>query len=256
MRKYFKTAHMAYLAKTNGGILYLLPPMLTQVLYLIPLLYLWRVVLADGAVSEMTLPQMLTYTWLSTAFADLLVVRTPATGWLSEGVLTALYGRPLPVLGQLTAQTVGGWLPRLLFFSLPMTLAAPWLGVGLRPASPWFFASLLLCVSLGFAIDFIFACISLRLHNKGWLVEHIRMAVVSVLSGTVIPLRLMPYGVGQALQYQPFASMGGAPLSIFVGAAESPVQTVAVQCLWNVLLWAAALYGFHQSQEKMVSYGG
>lgn len=255
MKKYLKTSHMAFLGKMNGGVLYLIPPMLSQAMYLIPMLFLWRVALSSGVEAELSLPQMLSYTWLASVLADLLVVKTPATGWLSEGELVKLYGRPLSVLGQLVAQTFGGWLPNLLIFSLPMLAIAPLFGISVRPVSAGFWVSLFLCVSLGFAIDFIFACLSIRLKNKSWLVERVRMAVVSVLSGTVIPMRLLPFGIGKVLKYQPFASLGGAPLSVFVGAAEVG-PTVAVQLFWNITLWACALYAFGRSQERMASYGG
>jgi len=162
MNKYLKTAHLSALEITNGGIIYLLPDILIKVCTLIPLIFLWRVVMSSGAEVGMSLGQMLTYTYVSALLADMLVVKTTASGWLSDGVLLKLYGRPLPVLGQLAAQTAGGWAPMLLLFSLPMAAAAPLFGVSLIPASLLFFISLPLCVTLGFAVDFLFACLSLN----------------------------------------------------------------------------------------------
>lgn len=255
MWKYLKTAHLAALEKTNGGIIYLFPDVLIKFFTLIPLIFLWRVVMTSGVQVGMSLQQMLSYTVLSALLSDLLAVKTPASGWLSEGVLLKLYGRPLSVLGQLTALTVGGWLPMLLLFSLPMALMAPLLGVRFTPATPYFGISLALCVSLGFAVDVLFACLSIKLRNMSWLIGRIRVAIVSLLSGTVIPIRLLPFGIAEALRYQPFASLGGAPLSLFVGAADAG-ETLLLQILWNLILWPFALLVFKRSQEGMVSYGG
>ena len=203
----------------------------------------------------MSMGQMLTYTYVSALLADMLVVKTAASGWLSEGVLLKLYGRPMPVLSQLAAQTVGAWTPALLMFSLPMALAAPLFGVWLLPASPLFFVSLLLCISLGFAVDFLFACLSIKLRNMNWLIGRVRMAIATVLSGTIIPIRLLPFGIDKAMKYQPFASLGGAPLSIFTGAADVG-ETLTLQIVWNLILWPLALFVWKKSQEGMVSYGG
>lgn len=203
----------------------------------------------------MSLEQMLTYTYVSALLADALVVKTAASGWLSEGVLLKLYGRPLSVLGQLVAQTVGGWAPTLLLFSIPMALVSPILGVSLSPVSPFFFLSLLLCVALGFTVDFLFACLSIKLRNMNWLISRIRMAIASLFSGTVIPIRLLPFGIAEVMKYQPFACLGGAPLSIFTGSANVG-EVIALQILWNLILWPIALLAFHKSQEGMVSYGG
>jgi ABC-2 type transport system permease protein len=255
MVKYLKTAQMACLEKTNGGVFYLLPDILVKICTLIPLVFLWRTVMASGVKVGMSMSQMLSYTYAAALLGDLLIVKTPATGWLSEGVLLKLYGRPLSTLGQLVSQTAGGWLPMLALFSLPMALLAPVLGVSLLPASAWFVPSLLLCASLGFAIDVLFACLSIRLRNMNWLIGRIRAAIVAVLSGTVIPISFLPLGLGEAMRYQPFASLGGAALSVFSGAAD-PLTVLPLQLLWNALLWPAALFIFKKSQEGMVSYGG
>lgn len=255
MIKYFKTAQMACLEKTNGGVLYLFPDILIKICTLIPLVFLWRVVLSSGVNVGITTSQMLTYTYVSSLLSDMMVVKTAATGWLSEGVLMKLYGRPISVLGQLISQTIGSWLPMLTLFSLPMALIAPLFGVKLIPTSGCFFISLILCISLGFAIDVLFACLSIKLRNISWLISRIRAAIVALLSGTVIPIRLLPLGLSEIMKYQPFASLGGAPLSIFVGAAE-PSDVLALQAAWNIVLWPIALLIFKKSQEGMVSYGG
>lgn len=255
MNKYMKTVHLSALEKTNGGTIYLLPDILIKIFTLIPLIFLWRVVMSSGAEVGMSLNQMLTYTYVSAILSDMLVVKTPASGWLSEGVLLKLYGRPQSVLGQLAALTVGGWLPMLLLFSLPMVIIAPLMGVNLIPASPFFLPSLMLCISLGFAADCLFACLSIKLRNMNWLISRIRMAVVSLFSGTVIPIKLLPFGIAKAMKYQPFASLGGAPLSIFTGSADT-MEVIVMQIIWNLILWPLALLVFHKSQEGMVSYGG
>jgi len=255
MNKYLTTARLSARERTNGGLLWLLPEQLIRVFTLTALLFLWRTALSSGVQAGMTLSQMLSYTTVSALLSQMLVVETAASGWLSEGVLLKLYGRPLSVLGQLAAQTVGGWTPALLLFSLPMALVMPLFGVNLIPASPLFFISLMLCVSLGFAVDVLFACLSIKLRNMSWLVGRIRLAVTTLLSGTVIPIQLLPFGLANVMKYQPFASLGGAPLSVFAGAADAG-EVLTLQIVWNLILWPAALLIFHKSREGMVSYGG
>lgn len=255
MYKYYVTARMSAQEQTNGGVLYSLPTIILKICTLIPLLFLWKTIMSAGAKVDMSLEQMLTYTFISSILADMLVVKTPATGWLSEGVLLRLYGRPFSVLGQLVAQTAGGWVPMFLMYSVPVLFLAPLLGVRLMPASPAFFLSLPLCVSLGFAVDFLFACLSIRMRNFNWLIDRIRAAIIVILSGTIIPIRFLPFGLANVMKFQPFAAMGGSPLSIFVGAGDV-MEILLLQIAWNLVLWPAALFAFHKSQERMVSYGG
>jgi len=257
MIKYLKTAQLTAAQKTNGGIVYLLPEIFIRMCTLIALLFLWRAVFAAGAPSEMNLAQMLSYTYLSALLTDLLVVRTLASGWMAEGVIARLHAQPLSLLGQLAAQTIGGWLPSLLLFSLPMALLAPLLGVNLLPASPWFAVSLLLCVSLGFAVDLLFACLAMKLRNMAWVVGRLRTAIITLLSGTIVPIRLLPGVFATILKYQPFAALGGAPLCVFIAQSNAEaLETLLLQIFWNLILWPIAFAVFQKSKEGMVSYGG
>ena len=72
--KYLKTASMAAHNKTYSGFMALLPGAFLRVVCLIPLLMLWRTLMAGGTETGMTLSQMLTYTYISAILSDLLVV--------------------------------------------------------------------------------------------------------------------------------------------------------------------------------------
>lgn len=253
--KYLKTAQMSAKSLTNGGVVYLFTGYLLKIVYLVPLLLLWRTLAKSGVDVGMPLQGMLAYTYLGAVFSEILVVRTAACSWLYEGLFIGLYQRPSDVLADLAAQTVGGWLPQLLLFSLPMIIAAPLFGVSLTLYSIWFFPSLVMCISLGFAIDYLFACLAIRMRNSTWLVYVLRMAIVSLLSGSVIPFSVLPWGIGTIFQYMPLGSLAGAPLSIYTGLAE-PYVIVVVQMFWNIVLWPAVIIIFGKSKERMVSYGG
>lgn len=255
MKKYTQTILMSLRAQTNGGVLYLLPNILVQVIYLLPLMFLWSVLASQGVEVGMSLEQMLTYTFINALLAEMMVVKTFASAWNYEGKLPMLFSRPMSVFGQIIGQTVGAWIPMLLMFSLPMLLLSPLLGINVIPQSPWFFVSLFFCISLGFAIDFIFVCVTIRLGGMAWLAYSMRMAIVSLLSGTLIPFRILPFNLEAVFKYQPFGSLGGAPLSVFVGTA-APAETIVVQIFWNIVFWAWAILWFKKSQERMVSFGG
>ncbi len=83
----------------------------------------------------------------------------------------------------------------------------------------------------------------------------IRSAVVSFFSGTVIPFRILPFGMDKWIQYQPFGSLGGAFLTLYVGSARA-MTVIPVQLFWNVVIWAVAVVWFQKSRERMVSFGG
>ena len=57
MTRYLRSARMACLEKTNGGVIYLLPDLLIKAATLVPQVFLWRTVILSGAQVDMTLPQ-------------------------------------------------------------------------------------------------------------------------------------------------------------------------------------------------------
>jgi len=253
--KYFKTAQTALRTQTNGGIVYMFPQIITKIIYLVPLMFIWRIVTSSGVDAGMTLNQLLSYTYVNALLSNVLIVDTFINDWDSAGKCAILFTRPMSIFGQVISRTVGEWMPTLLLFSLPMALIAPLFGIQIIPQTLWVIPSLILCASLGFAFEFLFFCVTLRLKNVVWLMWVIRSAVVSFFSGTVIPFKILPFGMEKWMAYQPFSSLGGAPLSLYIGSAE-PIQIIPVQIFWNVVLWTAAVIWFSKSKEKMVSFGG
>ena len=59
-----------------------------------------------------------------------------------------------------------------------------------------------------------------------------------MLSGAVIPLALLPWGLGDVLEWLPFASLAWAPLSIYTGIGDAP-RLIALQVFWALRALAA-----------------
>lgn len=253
--KYGITARMSMRSRTNGGLMYLVPEIFMRLVYLVPLLFIWRSLAERGAEVEMSVSQLLSYTYINVLAGDLMIVNTCLSAWNFDTRSLELFTRPIPVFGQVIAGTVGEWIPMLLLFSLPMLLLAPVLGIRVLPASLWALPSLFLSVSLGFAFEFIFYCLTVRLRNVSWVTYVIRSAIVSFFSGTVIPFKILPFGMERWMRYQPFGSLGGAFLALYVGSGDA-ADILPVQLFWNIVIWTAAVCWFRQSRERMVSFGG
>ncbi len=255
IKKYLYTAWMSAKKDLNSGVLYLLPNYIIKIVYLLPLVLLWRILISSGAKIDLTLDQMLTYTYMSALLSGLLVIQSPLGSWLYEGLVISLYQRPLSIYGHVIAQTLGSNLTTLVLFSLPMALISPLIGISITPHSWWFLLSLVLCTALGFALDFIFASLMIHMMNATWIVHSIRAAIVFLFSGAVIPFAALPWGLDKVLIYQPFASLAGAPLSIYTGISN-PIDIIPIQLFWTVTLCIAAVAYFRKSQERLVSHGG
>jgi ABC-2 type transport system permease protein len=259
IRKYGKTALMAAASYTGDSPLFLMDYLL-RFLRVAVMLSIWRILFAGkGTVSGMTLETVLTYALIAEVFAEPLACRTGLEVAFWEGTIATRFLRPLGFVGLFAAEMLGRWGFGFCAFSLPLLFAAPLLGVNPLPASPGaaglFLLSLALSVAVGLALDFIFAALILWLDVSVWLIERFRAAVGTLLSGALLPLALLPWGLGKTLAWLPFAAMASAPLRIYTGTGDA-LHLIALQAGWAVLLWPAALALWAASRERIVSHGG
>lgn len=258
-RKYAKTAAMSATSVIGDSPLFVMDYVL-RLLRVLVLLSVWRTLLhGREEVSGFTLPALLTYTLIAEAFADPLNARTDLDTALWEGSIATRFLRPLGLFAQFVAETVGRWLFGLGVFSLPLLLIAPLLGVNPLPASIvhglLFVVSLALAISVGLALEFIFAAIIVRMESSVWAVNRMRAAVNTLLSGAIVPLPLLPWGLGAIFGWLPFAAMASAPLQIYTAAGDSTILLLT-QLGWSIILWPIAHWAWGVNRQRLVSYGG
>jgi ABC-2 type transport system permease protein len=259
LAKYWKTATMAATGYLGDSPLFVMD-YLIRLLRVAVLLAVWRMILAGKEpVAGMALPAVLTYTLIAEVFGPQLTPRTNLDWALWQGTIVGRMLQPLSVFGQFTAEAAGKWLFELCAFSIPLLLLAPLLGVQPLPASAaagaLFAISLLLGISVGLALEFIFGALLVILQLPLWAVTQIRSALTTLFSGALLPLALLPPTVGAIFSWLPFASMASAPLQIYIGAGDAPAL-LATQVGWSLALWPLAGWLWRAGRERMVSYGG
>jgi ABC-2 type transport system permease protein len=254
-----KTASLAAAEPAGDGLLFLFDAGLRFIRVLL-LLAIWRSVLSGRPpTAGMTMAAVLTYTLLGEVFAEQLNIRTRLSEHLWNGSIANRFLWPMGFVSQFLAESVGRWTLGFVLCSIPLLLAAPLLGVDPRPAHPsglpLFALSLCLAVSVGLAADFAFAILTVRLQTTVWLIERVRTAVTTLLSGAMLPLALLPWSLGEVFGWLPFAAMASAPLRVYTGSGPVPAL-LASQLAWSIVLWPLVWWLWRRSQEKVVGYGG
>lgn len=259
LQKYKKTAFMAAAGIVGDSPLFIVDYLMRS-LRIALLLAIWRTIFAHrGVVAGLPLASVLTYTLIAEAFADLLESNTTLADAFWDGSILSRFLRPLSLFGQFAAEASGLWLFSFALFSVPLLLCAPLLGVNPLPvnagAGALFVCSLALAVLVGLALDYIFGALAIGMEMPPFAISGVRRALAGLLSGAIIPLVLMPWGIGKVLQWLPFASLASAPLQIYIGKGNA-LWLMAVQAFWVVVLWPLARWMWAVNREKMVSYGG
>ena len=259
-RKHLKTAAMVAMRSLDDAGWAIAVNFGMRLLRVAFLLSLWRMLLPEtGEVSGLTRGAVLTYTLVAEAFSGLLGSRSGLDTALWRGDIANRFLRPAGIYGQFIAEMFGGSLNGLLLFALPLYCIAPLLGVDPLPASAaaasLFVGSLILAVCIAAALDFIFAGLMVLLEQNVYALMQIRSAVSALMSGAVIPLALMPWGIGDVLGYLPFASLASGPLRIYTGTGD-PALLLGLQAFWLAVLWPLAHLVWTINRERLVSHGG
>ena len=116
IHKIMATAQMAVRGRTGGGVLYLMPDILMKVVYLVPVMFIWRTLGESGYEAEMSVEQLLSYTYVNALLADLTIVETYLSAWNYDTRSMEAFTRPMPVFAQVISRTMGEWVPMLLLF--------------------------------------------------------------------------------------------------------------------------------------------
>jgi ABC-2 type transport system permease protein len=233
-----------------------------MIFQLVALLAVWRVLLADGPLGGFTWPQMQAYLLVAftcgvivSQFADWRMAFRIESGMVSLDLVKPIdyqWARFAEVLGSLAIEVsfvVLGWLAVIAFGG----------GVALPPPGLLviFLASLVLVVPLKFLVVYLsgLACFYTHHYNG---VAWARIAVVSLLSGSLIPLAFFPGWLATAAAWLPFAGMASTPGLIFVGAVDQTeaLRLVAVQVGWTVLMWWGVRQAFAAAVRRLTVHGG
>lgn len=259
MRGFCKTAAMSAASYVGDSPLFALDYLL-RFMRVAVLLSVWRAILGEhGSAAGMSAASVLAYTLISEVFAEQLACRTELDQALWDGSIAMRFLRPAGMVAQFAADMAGRWSFGFAAFSIPLLLAAPLLGVDPRPAGfGWaclFAVSLSLGICVGLALEFVFGALLVAMEQNIYAFAQIRHAITVLLSGSLLPLAVLPWGLGDLFGWLPFASTASAPLRIYTGTGD-PVPLLALQAAWAILLWALASRMWRVNREKLVSFGG
>lgn len=175
----------------------------------------------------------------------------------SGDVITDLY-RPVDFQGWWLANEagrcafnlLGKGLPQLLVGLLVFDLATP-ANVG---SAALFVVSLALAVVLAFAWKFTVSLAGFWMLDIRGVVT-LAGVLVSVTSGAILPIALLPDALGDALRWLPPASMINTPFELFVGGRPA-LPLLGAQVAWAVALLAIGRIVLRSAVRKVVVHGG
>jgi len=227
------------------------------------LVFFWRAVYADTAsISGLALDKTLQYILLAFIFSPLagndLVWEFGSN--LREGMMIHHLLRPINFQGMNYAQNLGRLVTELML-QIPVVIVAVVL-FGLRfptDIATWlgFIVSALLGLTVMFFFYWFLACLTFYT-TEVWGLGVLIQGMSFFLSGTLVPIIMMPAWLQTIVLSVPFAQAVGVPVSLLTGIiplSEAP-RVWLTQILWIIGMWILSTLFFKVAVRKITVQGG
>jgi ABC-2 type transport system permease protein len=194
-----------------------------------------------------------------------------ATGWLGnavgewslaqrirDGHVALDLVRPIETQRLMFAQVFGGFPMELVIIAVVWTgfvlLAGP---VPAPHNAALVLVSLLLVIPIRFGLGFLTCQVvfwTQNFHGVSWASN----AISQVLSGSLVPLALMPSWLRATAAVLPFASLTSTPALIYLGkvGGTAAISLVGIQAFWAVALWLLGHSAFRAASRQVTIHGG
>lgn len=230
---------------------------------LLALFALWRVLLASGeSFAGFTWPQMKAY--LLIAFTCGVLMSTHGDfrmAWrIRDGMVAVDLTRPVDYQRARFAEALGAGAAECLVVLLVVGGAIALTGPAATPTPAGallFTLSLLTVLPMKFCIMYLSALLCFWTQNFLG-VGLARAAIVSLFSGALVPLVLLPHWLQTAAALLPFSGTTSTPALLYLGRVEGSgaLGLLGVQLLWAVGLWWCGRAAWGAASRQLTVHGG
>ena len=226
--------------------------------------FLWQYVFRQQeTLRGFTMAQMTTYVVLSRMLSSQFSggINVELSKWIYKGNIGIELLRPVSLFFALFAKRVGEFVFFLLFKGIPISLVGLTVMGGTVPAGAGnlllFFLSICISVGMMFFIEFMVGICAFYTYGYHGLM-FTKSALLSILSGGVVPLFLFSENLRRILNYMPFAGMVSVPVNLYLGKYKfsEAIRFVGLQVIWVIVLWLAARMVYSHVIKRVVVQGG
>ena len=258
---YFKTrlvAGLQYKVAAIAGIA-------TQVFWGILYCFVYQAFYSNASILDISFSELISYVWLNQAFIALIYISTKDVDILesiTDGTVAYELVRPYHLYNWWYLKLLAGKLSSCALRFIPIILLGFLLPAPYNLSLPFsilsfilFLISLLLGTLLLCGILMIIHTITFYTVNyKG--IFSISFSIITLLSGFIIPVPLLPDIVKKVTYYMPFRLMSDLPFRIYSGNINTVValKDISLQLIWVVIIIGFSL--MRRALKKVFIQGG
>ena len=226
--------------------------------------FLWLAVFQDFQyIQNYTFEMMITYVILSRILSAQFSggINGQMAEWIRNGTIATELLRPINFMRLLFLQRLGEFVQFIFIRALPvLIISALFLGM-MPPYSPLaialFLISILISIVMLFFVEFMVGLIAFyTLNHYGVLFA--KNALLTLLSGGLLPITLFPGWLARFFELMPFQYMIFTPINVYLGILSANQALLAIfnQIIWTFILWLMAVLFYNRAIKKLTVQGG
>jgi ABC-2 type transport system permease protein len=224
---------------------------------------IWTAVIGNRTVDGIGLQDMITYSILNTLIFSMLLTNVYRTvdDRLRTGSIAMDLIKPLRYPLYLLADRLGNSMYQFVFTVIP-TLLITWLYFGITP--PYsshhllaFLISLAISLTISFALGYLVALIGFWFLTT-FALEWTLSGLMTVFSGTFLPIWFFPPKWEAVAQALPFQYIGYIPAALYMGRipTEDIVLTISIGLGWIIVLFGLIGLLWWKAVNRLIVQGG
>lgn len=231
--------------------------------------YLWMAIYGSapgGVLGGLTRNEMIVYIFMTYITSEVVTIGVSGdiTDDVYEGAVSMTLIKPIDYRMSLISRAIGTMLYR---FVAPSVFV--WIGLeiyksaalGMGVTSPVNIVCYLISLCMSFFVYVLFDfCFGMMAFATTYMfgMKMAKNAILSFLSGQLIPISFFPEVLQQVFGFLPFSSMIYTPVMIYLGKYSGAALALELgrQMLWTVLLYAAGSLLWKQITKRLVVLGG
>ncbi len=259
-RKYFQSLKIFFkeaAAYKTVAFVNVINSLLTLVLYYA----IWSAIASSGSI-EGGLAQVISYLAIGQAVGRATNLQTEMFlgQKIRDGSITNELKRPMSVRGYTYTHEAGWKIFESLVIAVPiLTAGMLFFNVTIPSLSQivLFLASTFLAFNLVFSLAFI-TSVMVFWTKVGWSIRMMRNLAISLFSGRMFPLYLLPASLAPIFNILPFRGMTDTPVRLFMGSATGmeALKLMLHQITWTIIFLVIGAYLWRKARNQLTVQGG
>lgn len=232
---------------------------ISNFLFIIMQYYIWKSIYSTNNFSVFSFKEIFTYVVIAQIMSNIYPMQVSGRigSMVRTGDIALALLNPFSLIEQLLFENVGASIFKLLVLNVPLyVLYVLFIGVNLTPINIIkFIIMFIFSYIFYFVFELIFGIMSFYTTSQ-WGLQNLKYAIITLLSGRVIPMEFYPKVLSKVLESLPFKYMYNVPILTILGRNFEFQKSILMQCINLIIIFLVYRVYYYKVIRRLTIQGG